>query len=59
MLDNNLNVMHKNEVQTLNYINASRSEKVRNIVSGLEREFPRRLQKTKCNSALEQDLEVT
>ena len=50
MLDNNLNVMHKNEVQTvqiLNYINASRSEKVRNIVSGLEREFPRRLHATR------------
>jgi hypothetical protein len=47
MLDNNLNVMHKNEVQTLNYINASMSEKVRNIGSGLEREFPRRLHATR------------
>ena len=47
MLDKNLDVMHKNEVQTLNYINASRSEKVRKIVSELEKEFPRRLHATR------------
>jgi|GEM_PF-6212315 len=43
MLDKNPDIIHTEEFQTINYIKASTSEEVREIVRELNKEFPKKL----------------
>ena len=43
MSNDKLDIIHTEELQTINYIKASTSEEVREIVNELKKEFPKRL----------------